>query len=116
MEIIQIFGILFALFALSRVILQIKNRNMTIDEGIFWIFIWILVVVVLIFPQTLGYLANVLGVGRGVDAIIYLSIVVLFYLIYRMYARMEHLEREITKVVREVAIRDRYEPKNKNEG
>ena len=26
MEIIQVFGILFALFALSRVILQIKNR------------------------------------------------------------------------------------------
>ncbi|AEF96958.1 DUF2304 domain-containing protein [Methanotorris igneus] len=116
MEIIQIFGILFALFALSRVILQIRNRNMNLDEGIFWIFVWTLVVVVLVFPQTLDYLARVLGVGRGVDAIIYLSIVALFYLIYRMYAKMEHLEREITKVVREIAIKDRYEPKDKNEG
>ncbi|EHP89187.1 DUF2304 domain-containing protein [Methanotorris formicicus] len=116
MEIIQIFGILFALFAMSRVILQIRNRNMGLDEGIFWLFVWILVVVVLVFPQTLSCLAGVLGVGRGVDAIIYLSIVVLFYLIYRMYARMEHLEREITKVVREVAIKDRHEPKSKNEG
>jgi len=114
MELIQIVGIIFALFALSRVVLQLKKRSMSFNEGLFWIFIWILVVVVLIFPEFTGYMANILGVGRGVDAIIYISIAILFYLIYRLYAKIDNLERQITHIVREIAIRDRYEPKKRD--
>ncbi|NPA63144.1 MAG: DUF2304 family protein [Methanococci archaeon] len=114
MEPIQIFGVVFALFALSRVIMQIKKRNINIDEGIFWIFIWSSVVIFLLFPECFGYLANFLGVGRGTDALIYISMVVLFYLIYRLYSKVDALEKQITHIVREIAIRDRYEPKKRD--
>ncbi len=114
MELIQIVGILFALFALSRVILQLKRRNININEGLFWIFVWSFVIILLIYPEFFKYIADILGVGRGVDAIIYISIVVLFYLIYRIYAKIDQLERQITYLVREIAIRDRYEPKRRD--
>jgi hypothetical protein len=114
MELIQIVGAVFALFALSRVILQLKRRSMTLNEGLFWMFVWGSVVVFLIFPEFFGYIANILGVGRGVDALMYISIVVLFYLIYRLYAKVDTLERQITYIVREIAIRDRYEPKKRD--
>ncbi len=114
MELIQIVGVIFALFALSRVVLQLKKRSMSFNEGLFWIFVWSLVVLVLIFPEFTGYIANILGVGRGVDAIIYISIAILFYLIYRLYAKIDNLERQITHIVREIAIRDRYEPKKRD--
>ena len=114
MGLIQIVGIAFALFALSRVILQLKKRSMTLNEGLFWIFIWSSVVVFLIFPEFFGYVADILGVGRGVDALMYISIVVLFYLIYRLSAKVDTLERQITYIVREIAIRDRYEPKKRD--
>lgn len=45
---------------------------------------------------------------------LYISIVVLFYLIYRLYAKINNLERQITHIVREIAIRDRYEPKKRD--
>ena len=68
----------------------------------------------MIFPEFFGYVADILGVGRGVDALMYISIVVLFYLIYRLYAKVDTLERQITYIVREIAIRDRYEPKKRD--
>lgn len=114
MGLIQIIGILFALFALSRVVLQLKKRTMSTNEGLFWIFIWVSVIILLMFPEFTSYVANILGVGRGVDAVIYISIVVLFYLIYRLYAKVDNLERQITHIVREIAIRDRYEPKKRD--
>ncbi|ADC68885.1 Protein of unknown function DUF2304 [Methanocaldococcus sp. FS406-22] len=114
MELIQIVGVIFALFALSRVVLQLKRRSISFNEGLFWIFIWSLVVIFLIFPEFFGYVAEFLGVGRGVDALMYISIVVLFYLIYRLYAKIDALERQITHIVREIAIRDRYEPKKRD--
>ncbi|AAB99600.1 conserved hypothetical protein [Methanocaldococcus jannaschii DSM 2661] len=114
MELIQIVGVIFALFALSRVVLQLKRRSISFNEGLFWIFVWGFVVIFLVFPEFFGYVAEVLGVGRGVDALIYISIVVLFYLIYRLYAKINNLERQITHIVREIAIRDRYEPKKRD--
>ncbi|ADG12929.1 Protein of unknown function DUF2304 [Methanocaldococcus infernus ME] len=114
MELIQIVGLIIILFALTRVIKQIKKKSMELEEGIFWLFVWLLALLIVIFPNFMSYLATVLGVGRGVDVIIYLSIILLFYLVYRIYARLEKLEREITKIVREIAIRDRYEPKKRD--
>lgn len=112
MELIQIFGILFALFAISRVIIQIKRNAMSAESGLFWIFMWISVILVVVFPGSLGHLAELVGVGRGVDVLIYLGIVALFYLIYRSYIKIENLERGLTNVVREIAIIERYEKKD----
>ncbi|ABR56916.1 DUF2304 domain-containing protein [Methanococcus aeolicus] len=114
MEFIQIIAIVLAVFALSRIILQVKNSNMTFDAALFWVFIWISILTSVIFPSMLGKLAILTGVGRGVDVIIYLSIMMLFYLLYRTYVKMENMEREITKLVREIAINEREENKTVN--
>jgi len=60
--------------------------------------------VVVILPQTASFLANLLGVGRGADLVIYLSILVLFYIVFRIFIRLDRLDREITKIVRELAL------------
>lgn len=113
MTVIQILGILISIIVLYSIYLKTKNRQISLFEGILWGFIWILAVVFLIYPQLTGYIAEFLGVGRGVDAITYLSLALLFYLVYKLYARIDKLERDITKIVRELAIRDRYEPKKR---
>ncbi|AEH06653.1 DUF2304 domain-containing protein [Methanothermococcus okinawensis] len=116
MHLIQILAIIFAIFAISRVVLQVKSNSMSRDSALFWIFVWITVILAVVFPNTLGYLATLTGVGRGVDVLIYFAIIVLFYLIYRIYVKMENIEREITTVVREVAIieREKKEKEGKN--
>ena len=48
-------------------------------------------------------------VGRGVDTAIYFSIVMLFYLLFRSFAKIEDLDRQLTRVVRANALREMEE-------
>ncbi len=84
---------------------------MSIEKGVFWVIIWMIILLLLINPNLMSKIADILGVGRGVDAIVYTTLAILLYLVYKLFERTERLEREITKLVREIAIKDRYEPK-----
>ncbi len=105
MEVIQIIAIIFAVFAFTRVILRFKDNNLTPKELLFWSFIWIITIIVAVFPQTISWASEIFGVQRPVDFAIYASIIILFYLVFRIYVKLESIENNITKVVREVAIK-----------
>jgi small membrane protein len=102
--ILQIIALLFSFFALTRVVLRARDQKLTIVEAIFWNFIWIGLAVTAIFPDISVFIAKLLGIGRGVDFIVYSSIGLMFYLIFRLYIKLEDLEQEITKLVREISF------------
>lgn len=111
MEIIQILGIIFALFAFSRAYLRFKDDKLTKNEFVFWSLLWMFVIVVSLIPQILSLFSNIFGIQRGMDLIIVISIVVLFYLIFRLYVQHESVKREITMLVRKVALEDKNKKK-----
>jgi len=103
---IQVLIMIFALFAWSRAILRLKSKNIGLGELLFWSIIWIAVIVVALFPEIISNLSEIAGVGRAVDLVVYVSIIVLFYLIFRLYVIIDSKNREMTTLVRELAIRD----------
>ena len=103
---IQIIGAIFVLFAWSRVYLRYRDDSVSLLGLILWSVIWLGMMIVLFIPETTELFAKKLGIGRGVDAFLYGSIVILFYLVYRLYVKIESLDREITQVVREESLRD----------
>lgn len=111
MQAIQIIIIIFALFALSRAVLKFKDNKLTKNEFIFWIIIWCAVIIVAVIPYVISPISSIFGIGRGVDLIVYISIIVLFYLMFRLYVKLESVEKEITLVVRRIAMKNK--PKKK---
>ena len=101
MEIIQILLILFALFAFSRVVLRARDRKLGRREFVFWSIVWIGVLLVGFLPNITTFFADIFGVGRGIDLIVYLSIIVLFYFIFRLYIKVESIKKDVIKIVRE---------------
>lgn len=57
-------------------------------------------------PGLTSYVAKRLGIGRGTDVVLYLSIALLFYLIFRLSIALEETRREITELVRKIALTD----------
>ena len=106
MTILQILLILFALFAWSRAFLRMRGKNISIGEFFFWSLIWIAVILVGIFPNIIIVLSTFVGIGRGVDLVLYTSIVLLFYLMFRLYVKIDTQAKEMTKLVRELAIKN----------
>lgn len=105
MEIVQIILTIFLLFALSRVVLRFRSGQIKPTEFLFWAFLFLTAIIVIIFPDETTRLANRLGIGRGVDLIVYASIVTLFYLVFRLYVLAEDIRHEITELVRKLALK-----------
>ncbi|MDO8740479.1 MAG: DUF2304 family protein [Candidatus Woesearchaeota archaeon] len=105
MEIVQILIILFGLFAFSRVILRFKDKEITMKEFLFWGVLWLVIIFFGFMPDITKIFAGLLGIGRGTDVAIYISIILLFYLIFRIYVKTENIEQEVTKIVREITLK-----------
>ena len=103
---IQIVLLLFTLFAISRVYLRAKEKVLTTKTSIFWFMVWLAAAVGIILPKTTANIAQFFGVGRGVDVIVYLSLVLLFYLVFRMFVLIEDLRHEITYLIRQLALQN----------
>jgi len=110
-SITQIILCVFLLFALSRVYLRFKSGEVSWRGLIFWGILFSTAVVVVIFPDLSSTVAIKLGVGRGADAVIYTSIVLLFYLVFRLYVYIQDIRYEITELVKKLALK---EMKDKN--
>lgn len=105
--IVQILVTLFVAFAASRVYLRFRARDMKVGEFLFWLIIWGGIEVVAWIPKVLDRLASQIGIGRGIDAVVYGAVVLLFYLVYRMYVKAEFIESEITSLVRKLALKEK---------
>lgn len=101
---IQIFLVIFIVFFLSRVYLRSREKVISTKTAIFWILVWAIALIGVILPTTTSKIAAFFGVGRGVDVILYLAISLLFYLVFRLYVMIEDVRREITSLVREIAL------------
>ena len=55
-------------------------------------------------PTVATWLANMVGIGRGVDLIIYLAIPGLALMLLLVFSRVRDLNLKLTAVVRELAI------------
>jgi hypothetical protein len=102
----QVIGILLGIVALLLTILRFKDGKMSLGMFVGWILIWLIVIFVSIDPESTSFLAKSAGIGRGLDFVLILGILSCFYLIFKLYNRLETTEEEITDLVRKIAIQN----------
>ena len=73
-------------------------------------------IVLVLFPDLSMRLAALFGVTRGVDLVLYLSIVALGFLWLHQAAKVQDLERKLALLVRELALRESSEPGSRPPG
>lgn len=107
MHALQITIIIFSVFALSRLILRRRDRAVPLGEFIFWSVIWLGAIIVSLFPQVIIAAAEKTGFSRAIDLIIIVTVLTLFYLQFRLYVKVEQQSQDITRLVREIALREK---------
>lgn len=107
MTIFKIIVTIFVFFAVSRVLIRFKKGEIEPREGMIWVLIWGGIELIVWIPKFLDEIARRIGVGRGIDAVVYGAIVILFYFVYRVYMKTEFIEKEITNLVRKLIIKDK---------
>lgn len=100
---------LLAVMVLATVI-QIGRRRLAARFGVAWIALWIAAAMAIANPDVLVRIAHFLGIGRGADLVLYLSILFTFVAFFVTYLRFRRIDEQMTKIVRHLAIRDAERP------
>ena len=100
---IQIFLLifLFAAFFLYWKIFQNRFLNRIVLLCAFLIMAFFV-----LYPGVSTRIANWLGVGRGTDLILYLSIIILIFVLLMMYSKIKKLEEMVTTLLRAKALKE----------
>lgn len=99
--------LLFSLFAITTIARRKKEGFLGIIGAVLWVLFWIVADVAVFWPDTTSRVAEAFGIGRGSDFVVYVSIALIFYLLFRVHIRLERMEQNITKVVRDRALREK---------
>ena len=114
MRIIKIFILIVVMFIISRVLKRYRAGDITAREFSLWLLFWFLVSLATIMPQRTDVIAQFLGVARGADLLVYLSIITLFFLVFKIMVKLEQIEKQITRLVRHLALDNNdNQPKDK---
>lgn len=106
MTVIQVVLTLFAAFGFGAAVSRFRRGRIGFRQLLGWSLLWAAAAAVVLRPETASEAARRLGVGRGADVVVYLSIAALLYLQFRLFARLDDQERQITRLTRELALKD----------
>ncbi len=102
---IQIAAVLVAVIHMARIFSLWRQKKAPLKTAVFWFLVWFAVLVIVFATPVIDALSKPVGVGRGIDLVVYISILVLFYLLFQLHMKIDKLEREITRLVREIALK-----------
>lgn len=92
-----------ALLFLLSAVLFVKGWA-TRRDAILWMLLWIAAGIAIVWPGVTKIVANALGIGRGADLLLYCTFVAMMVGFLMVYARLRRLRRELTLLVRHLAI------------
>lgn len=97
-QIVLITGVLFILVyflqRIQRAVFSVVFMTLLSGSAVFFI----------LQPELTNKIAHYIGVGRGADLVFYTSILLFWYVILRLYARVRKLEERVTTLIRQDAI------------
>lgn len=111
---IQLGFVIFIIFAASRAILRFKGGSIHFGALLFWVLVWSIATIVVFSPDQTTELAKIMGIGRGVDIVVYSSIALLFYLVFRLHVYLEDVRTEVSTLIREISLKEAVKSKKKS--
>lgn len=104
--------LIFVFFAFWNVVKRKRDGALGPKGMWFWLVFWLFAGIAVLYPNSTQVIAGYLGIGRGADLVLYVSLAVIFYLLFKLHVKIEVVGRDITKVVRREALENAQKCKN----
>ncbi len=104
----QIIAIIIIIFFIIKLNNQKRKKEISRNEFLLWLSFWLLALLAIIFIKQIDSLVHILGFsGSGINFLIYLAVMALFYLVFRLRLNIAKLDKNLTEVVRIVTINNK---------
>jgi hypothetical protein len=100
----QILAISVLLLLVMIELVRAMRRQTGLGGPLFRSFIWLMACGFILFPDTLTYIARWLGIGVGANLLLYLLALAFVAVSFLLYARTVQLRRQMTLLVRHLAL------------
>ncbi len=84
--------------------LRVRRYRVAAGGPLFRSIIWLSAIGFILFPDSLTYLAHWLGIGVGANLLLYLLTLSFIAVSFMLYARIVQLRRQMTLLVRHLAL------------
>lgn len=109
----QIFSLLLATIVVAKSYVDFRARIESGQVFAFWVVTWSGIVAIALFPSIIDRIILAFGAERaGLGTFFGMAIVFLFFVVYRLYSKVERLEKKLSETVREIALREVVIPEN----
>ena len=104
----QLIAIIIILFFVAKLAVQKKKQEISGNEFRLWLAFWIVAALAIVFIKRLDYFVAQLGFsGSGINFLIYLAVLALFYMVFRIRLEMAKTDKHLTELARIITLRDK---------
>jgi hypothetical protein len=102
----QLVAIIIIIFFLTKLIMQKRANKVSNAEFSIWLFFWTIAIIAIIFIKSIdAFLLKIGFSGTGIEVLLYIAVLILFYYLINLRIRFEKMERNITKIVKELTLK-----------
>jgi len=99
-------ALIFIAIFIWRLLVQKKKKQISGNEFILWLSFWLLGAVAIILIRVLDKLLVSAGFsGSGINFLLYLAVISLFYFVFKLRLKISKLEKNLTDLVREITLK-----------
>ncbi|MCF7860081.1 DUF2304 domain-containing protein [Patescibacteria group bacterium] len=102
----QAIALIFIAIFIWRLFQQKKHKQIGNNEFILWLSFWSLGALAIIFIRFLDQVLVSVGFsGSGINFLLYLAVISLFYFVFKLRLKLSKLEKNLTDLVREITLK-----------
>ena len=111
----SVFFIIVSIVVISYFIYIFKNqKKLPVIFEIFFLGVYVMITIIFLFPKSIDFIEQALGIQSAINFITYLSIFVAYFIMFVLFKEKEAHRIEITELNREIALlKDEKDIKNK---
>ena len=103
---IQLFGILFGITMIYLAFIYLKKKDLTINDFIIWLIVWLIFILAVMFPLKLNVLMDTLGIIGAMQFFAVAGIIFLFAIVFYLYTKVRKNQKQLAKIVKEIALNE----------
>jgi hypothetical protein len=112
-ETISIFFVTMSVAVLIYLLTKVRAKNrLPLLVEIFFLITYSFVMMIFLFPHILVFIEDTFGLASAINFFIYLSIFVGYLMIFILYQKTERQREQITRLNRELALREAVNEKS----
>lgn len=116
MNLFQLSGLLLLALLVIVIVRSFRCGRMQLPGFLLWLGILLSGMFALVFPDTTTTVAHFIGIRRGADLLFYTAILVGLIVAFFGYLRFRVLDRQITLLVRQLALQNALTTAEEDEG